>query len=125
MPSDAELYLRLLYRRAFATQDPASAQVSFDAAVLKKYSGQAGYSLIRSETVGRVKREGGWSIDVGIGDHGRTVHAALGDLIHKLPEPEREHWAQHAVALPMSRMYLQMRLSPGSCFDDGEVRAWD
>ena len=125
MPSDAELYLRLLYQRVLATQDPASAQVSFDAAVLNKYRGQSGFSLIRSATVGRVKREGGWSLDVGIGDEGRTVHAALGDLIHKLPEPEREHWAQHAVALPMSRMYLQMRLSPGSCFDDGEVRAWD
>ena len=125
MPSDAELYLRLLYRRAFAAQDPASAQVSFDAAVLKKYRGQSGFSLIRSATVGRVKREGGWSLDVGIGDEGRTVHAALGDLIHKLPEPEREHWAQHAVAPPMSRMYLQMRLSPGSCFDDGEVRPWE
>ena len=118
-------YLLLAYRRAFQSQDPALVQVSFDIAVLDKYRAAAGYSLIRSDTVGRVKREGGWSIDVGIGEEGRTVHAALGDLIHKLPEPEREHWAQHAVALPMSRMYLQMRLSPGSCFDDGEVRAWD
>ncbi len=125
MPDEASVYLRLLYRRAFASQDPLPAQVSFDAAVLDKYRGQAGYSLIRSNTVGRVKREGGWSIDVGIGEEGRTVHAALGDLMHKLPEPEREHWAQHAVALPMSQMYLQMRLSPGSCFDDGEVRSWE
>jgi hypothetical protein len=125
MPAESALYLRLLYRRAFASQDLLPAQVSFDAAVLEKYRGQAGYSLIRSNTVGRVKREGGWSIDVGIGAEGSTVHAALGDVIHNLPEPEREHWAQHAVALPMSQMYLQMRLSPGSCFDDGEVRPWE
>jgi hypothetical protein len=125
MPDEAAPYLRLLYRRALASQDPLPAQVSFDAAVLEKYRGQPGYSLIRSNTVGRVKREGGWSIDVGIGEEGRTVHAALGDLMHNLPEPEREHWAQHAVALPMSQMYLQMRLSPGSCFDDGEIRLWE
>lgn len=125
MSEDAALYLRLLYRRALATQDPLPAQLCFDAAVLDKYRGQAGYSLIRSNTVGRVKREGGWSIDVGIGEEGRTVHAALGDVIHKLPEPEREHWAQHVVSLPMSQMYLQMRLSPGSCFDDGEIRPWE
>ncbi len=125
MPDDAALYLRLLYRRAFAAQDPTLTQVSFDAGVLDKYRGQAGYSLIRSDAVGRLKREGGWSIDVGIGEEGRTVHAALGDLIHKLPEPEREHWAQHVVSLPLSQMYLQMRLSPGSCFDDGEIRSWE
>jgi hypothetical protein len=123
MADDPSIYLRLLYRRAFASQDPATAQVSFDAAVLDKYRGDAGYLLIRSNSVGRVKREGGWSIDVGIGEG--TVHAALGDLMHNLPEPEREHWAQHAVALPMSQMYLQMRLAPGSCFDDGEVRSWE
>ncbi len=125
MPDDAAPYLRLLYRRAFAAQDPLPVQVSFDASVLDKYRGQAGYSLIRSDTVGRVKREGGWSIDVGIGEEGRTVHAALGDIIHNLPEPEREHWAQHAVALPMSEMYLKMRLQPGSCFDDGDARPWE
>jgi hypothetical protein len=125
MPSDAELYLRLLYRRAFAAQDPASAQVSFDAAVLEKYRGQAGYSLIRSDTVGRLKREGGWSIDLGIGGEGRTVHACLVDLMNALPEQERDHWAQHVVSLPLSERFLQMRVSPGSCFDDGEVRPWE
>jgi hypothetical protein len=125
--SDAEatLYLRLLYRRAFAAQDALPAQVSFEAAVLDKYRGAAGFSLIRTNTVGRVKREGGWSIDLGIGEEGRTVHAALGDIMHNLPEAEREHWAQHAIGLPMSKMYLQMRLQPGSCFDDGELRPWD
>ncbi len=121
--ADAALYLRLLYRRAFAAQDALPAQVSFEAAVLDKYRGAAGFSLIRTNTVGRLKREGGWSIDLGIGDEERTVHAAIGDM-HNLPEPEREHWAQHATGLPMSEMYLKMRLQPGSCFDDGEVRPW-
>ena len=29
------------------------------------------------------------------------------------------------VTLPMSRQFLQMRLMPGSCFDDGERRDWE
>jgi hypothetical protein len=123
--NDVSIYLRLLSRRAFAAQDPLPAQLSFDIAVLAKYRGASGYSLIRSNTVGRLKREGGWSIDVGIGDGEKTVHAALGDVLHNLPDSEREHWAQHVVALPMSQMYLQMRLSPGSCFDDGDARPWE
>jgi hypothetical protein len=123
MPDEAALYLRLLYRRALAAQDPLPAQLSFDAAVLDKYRGQAGYSLIRSNTVGRVKREGGWSIDVGIADG--SIHASLRDLMNNLPEAEREHWAAHVVALPMSDAFLQMQLQPSSCFDDGEVRPWE
>ena len=125
MSADASLYLRLLYRRAFAAQDPALAQVSFAAAVLDKYRGQAGFSLIRSNSAGRVKREGGWTLDVGIDEDGRTIHAALGDVLHNLPDAEREHWAQHVVALPMSAAFLQMRLQPGSCFDDGDTRPWE
>jgi hypothetical protein len=45
--------------------------------------------------------------------------------MHALPEEEREHWALHIQTLPMSRTFLQMRLSPGSCIDDGEVRDWE
>jgi hypothetical protein len=45
--------------------------------------------------------------------------------MHALPPDERDHWAMHAVALPLSERFLQMRLSPGSCFDDGEVRPWE
>ena len=118
-------YLALAYRRAFTTQDPALVQVCFDIAVLEKYRGVPGFSLIRTDTVGRLKREGGWAIDVGIGEEGRTIHASLGDVLHSLPEAEREHWAQHAVSLPLSEQFLRMRLQPGSCFDDGEVRPWE
>ncbi len=125
MAEEPNPYLMQLYRRAFQAQDPALVQVSFDAAVLDKYRGATGYSLIRTDTVGRLKREGGWTIDVGIGAEERTVHACLHDLLHALPEEEREHWAQHVVALPMSHHFLQMRLVAGSCIDDGEVRTWE
>ena len=125
MPDAPNPYLSLVYRRVLQQQDPALVQVSFDIAVLDKYRGAAGVSLIRTDTVGRIKREGGWSIDLGIGGEGRTVHACLVDLMNALPEQERDHWAQHVVSLPLSERFLQMRLSPGSCFDDGEVRPWE
>jgi hypothetical protein len=51
------------------------------------------------------------------------LHVQAAELL-RLPESEREHWAEHALTLPSSRMFLSMRLAPGSCFDDGEVRAW-
>ena len=123
MPDEANLYLRLIYRRVLKNQDPALAQVSFDSSVLDRYRGQSGYSLIRTNSAGRVKREGGWTLDVGIAES--TVHASLRDVMNNLPEAEREHWAGHAVALPMSDAFLQMQLQPSSCFDDGELRAWD
>ena len=125
MTADQHPYLALLYRRAFQSQDPALVQVCFVIAVLDKYRGAPGFSLIRTDTVGRLKREGGWAIDVGIGEEGRTIHTSLGDVLHNLPETERAHWAQHVVTLPLSQAFLQMRLQPGSCFDDGEVRPWE
>lgn len=125
MPDAPNPYLSLVYRRAFQQQDPALVQISFDIAVLDKYRGAPGVSLIRTDTVGRIKREGGWSIDVGIGEEGRTIHASLFDLMNALPVEERDHWALHTVALPLSERFLQMRLSPGSCIDDGEVRSWE
>jgi hypothetical protein len=118
-------FLIALYRRALLAQDPSALQLHFDASVVDKYRGAPGVSLVRTNTVGRIKREGAWTLDVGIPEGGATVHAALGDLMHALPEAEREHWAQHVVALPVSQMFVQMRLTPGSCFDDGDLRPWE
>ncbi|MGB2695356.1 MAG: hypothetical protein WBD55_09245 [Dehalococcoidia bacterium] len=123
MADEPNPYLIPIYRRALQGQDPARLQISFDAAVIEKYRGAAGFSLDRTDTVGRIKREGGWALDVGIADEERTVHASFQDLLG-LPESERDHWAQHAVALPLSRAFLQMRLQAGACIDDGEVRDW-
>ncbi len=124
MADELNPYLMQIYRRAFLRQDPALVQVSFNVAVLDRYRDDASYSLIRSDTAGRIKREGGWAIDVGIGDEG-TIHACLEDLMHVLPEADREHWAQHVATPPISTPFLQMRLSPGSCFDDGEIHDWE
>lgn len=115
--------LRVVLRRLLAAEDLSNLSLHFEAGVLDRYRGLTGFTLIRTDSVGRIKKEGGWSLDVGIAPGEEMVHAFAGDL-WKLPLEEREHWASFAVALPSSRMFLQMRLSPGSCFDDGEVRKW-
>ena len=115
--------LRVVLRRALTGDDLSNLPVHFERAVLDRYRGGSGFSIIRTNTVGRVKKEGGWSLDFGISPGESQIHVFGGDLLY-LPVEEREHWAANAVALPASKNMLQMRLAPGSCLDDGEVRAW-
>src|SRR3990172_371784 len=121
--TDSDPFLTVVYGRVLAGQHEL-AQVSFDGAVLNRYRGKPAYSLIRTNTVGRLKREGGWSLDFGISADEGKVHACLGDL-GALPEEDRGRWAAHAALPGASRNFLRMRLHPGSCFDDGEVRKWE
>ena len=114
---------RVVVRRALAAGDPANLQLHFETGVLDRYRETPGFSIIRTDTVGRLKKEGGWAIDFGIAPDEACIHAAFGALMN-LPEADREHWSQHATAPPSSKMFLQMRLSPGSCFDDGDLRPW-
>jgi hypothetical protein len=117
-------YLKVVMRRALLDSDPSLLQVSFDVAVLDAYRGKA-HSIIRTDTVGRVSKERGWSFDFGIAPDERSVHASWRALMTMLPEGEREHWAMHAAPTSgVSDMYLRMQLSPNSCHDDGEVRGW-
>lgn len=80
--------------------------------------------MIRTDTVGRVRKQGGWSLDFGIAPEEDMIHVTYAQLV-ALPEAEREHFAAHACLLPASKMFIQMRMTPGSCFDDGELRSWD
>ena len=117
-------YLRLVTRRALTQNDPALLQVAFDASVLDRYRESSAYSVIRTDTVGRVKKQGGWTLDFGIAPGEATIHAPWQTLT-ALPDVEREHWAAHAAAtLELSEMFLKMQLAPSACHDDGEVRAW-
>jgi hypothetical protein len=121
--ADYESVYRVTARRALAAGDPALLQLHFATAVLDRYREGAAYSVIRTNAVGRVRRQGGWSLDFGIAPEEDAIHVAWADL-QNLPESEREHWATHATLPPSSRMFLSMRLAPGSCFDDGDVRDW-
>jgi hypothetical protein len=122
--TDFEPVLRVSVRRALTSGDAAKLPLHFEASVLDRYRGMAGFSLIRTNTVGRVKKEGGWAIAFGIAPDESLIHVCIGDLL-ALPDEERVHWSEFAAALPSSRMFLQMRLAPGACYDDGEVRKWE
>lgn len=118
-------FIKLLHRRAFAAADPGLLQVSFEAAVLDRYRADARFRVMRTDTVCRIKQERGWALDAGIAPDERQVHASWRSLMSALPEGEREHWAMHStVPSGYSDMFLRMQMSPGSCFDDGELRDW-
>lgn len=121
--ADYESVYRVTARRALAAGDPALLQLHFATSVLDRYREGSAFSVIRTDTVGRVRQQGSWSLDFGIAPEEDAIHVAWADL-QLLPESEREHWAAHATLPPSSRMFLSMRLAPGSCFDDGDVRDW-
>jgi hypothetical protein len=99
-------------------------QVWFRAAVLEPYRQRAGFRVIRTNTVGRV-RGPQWMLDFGIAGEGDAyIHASIGELASRLPESEWEHWARHVATLPLSANYTMMQLTRGACLDDGDVRSW-
>jgi hypothetical protein len=112
------LYLRVL------GGDLGAAQVWFDQRVLDRYRTQSGWRVMRTNTVGRVKSPEGWSLDFGIADGDGIVHTSVLDLTQRLPVSERQHWSQHLITPAVSRAFLTMRLAPGSCIDDGDLRDW-
>jgi len=114
---------RALVRRSLTASNLANVQLYFDVAVLDRYLGVSGFSLVRTDTVGRLRRQGGWSLDFGIAPGEELIHSCAGDLT-SLPEEERVHWASFAASLPASKAFLQTRLSRNSCFEDGQFRNW-
>ena len=123
-PREDLMTYRVALRRTLMRSEPDQLTLHFEVAVLDRYRGAGGFSIIRTDTVGRVRKQGGWSLDFGIAPDEDTLHVTYAQLV-TLPEAEREHFAAHACLLPASKMFLQMRMTPGSCFDDGELRSWD
>jgi len=115
-PQRVALYLRVL------GGDFGAAQLWFDQHVLDRYRSRPGWRVMRTNTVGRVRSSEGWQFDFGIADADHIVHASFTDLTERLPAAERQHWAQHLVTPPVSRTFVTMRLAPGSCIDDGDLR---
>ena len=117
-------FLKLIHRRAITSGDPSLVQLWFDAAVIDRYRGQPEMQVIRTNSAGRVRKQAGWAIDCGIAGDDRTIHCSW-SAVAMLPEGEHQHWAAHAVpAGGVSENFLRTQLSPGSCFDDGDVRTW-
>jgi hypothetical protein len=121
--SSASAY-RVLLRRALRNDDFGNVQLHFNVAVLQKYLGAAGFGVIRTNSVGQLRKQGGWRLDFGITPDEQVIHISQADVA-KIPAEDRDHWADHAVEQPSSKMFLQMRMAPGSCFDDGDVRNWE
>ncbi|HVA26020.1 MAG TPA: hypothetical protein VMW62_16715 [Chloroflexota bacterium] len=103
--------------------DMGRLQMWFEREVLDRYRGQAGVRVIRTDSAGRVRSQA-WSLDFGISDNDRLIHASVADLSQRLPEAERDHWSRHISGPPASRNFLLMRFGGGGCIDDGEIRDW-
>ena len=127
-PEEASRTLeRSLLRRALSARDPGRVQLRFDAAVVDRYRSREDATLLRTRTVGRIAIPGRWSVDVGLASApgGRElVHLPVADLIERLPQEEWEHWIAHLESGPASASYLQMRMSPQACIDDGDPGKW-
>jgi hypothetical protein len=115
-PQRAALYLRVF------GGDSGIAQLWFDQRVLDRYRAQPGTRVMRTNSVGRVRHVEGWQIDFGIAAADQLLHTTMQDLQRRLPSSERQHWAQHLVTPAVSRTFLTMRLAPGSCIEDGDLR---
>src|SRR5690242_13383698 len=65
--------------------------------VLDRYRSLPGWRVMRTNTVGRVRSPDGWSLDFGIADSDQLIHTSASELSQRVPENERQHWAQHVV----------------------------
>jgi hypothetical protein len=117
-PQRAALYLRVL------GGDLGAAHLWFDQRVFDRYRALSGWRVMRTNTVGRLRSPEGWSLDFGIAPDEALVHTSVAELSQRLPPGERQHWAQHVVTPEVSRNFVTMRLAPGSCIDDGDLRDW-
>lgn len=103
-------------------QQADKAQLFFAASVLNKYRETEGYRIIRTDTAGRVSKQGVWSVDYGIsGDTDQFIHVSAESWVYKIPKGEQEHWLAHLLTLPMSAHYIKGLVRPG-CYDDGPIR---
>jgi len=113
----------VLYRRVLAG-DTGLAQIWFGSQVLDRYRNQAGVRVIRTNSAGRIRVQGGWTLDFGIADEDHIVHVSAADLAQRVPAADRQHWLNHLITPPVSGTFLVMRLGAGHCMDDGDVRDW-
>jgi hypothetical protein len=118
----ADPYVLTQYRRVLSGQFD-QVHLFFDVAVLNRYLGEESYQISRTDSAGTLKRAGAWALAFGIVSD-TAIHVQVGELAARLPESERDHWLQHMVALPHSRHFVRVRMSPGSCFADGDIRPW-
>ena len=121
-PPATQPQVALMYRKVLAGET-GLAQVWFRSTVLDRYRTLNGYRVIRTNSAGRIKAPGAWTLDFGIADDA-LIHVSAADLAQRLPAADRQHWLAHIFAPPVSGTFLVMRLGAGHCMDDGDVRDW-
>lgn len=115
---------KTLYKDVLQGEKIGNMQLFFDPAVLNRYRENDNFSIIRTDTSGRLSKKGGWSLDFGIsGEEDRFIHTAVESFSSRVPKPEHEHWLAHLVSLPISANYMKGLIRPG-CLDDGPIRKW-
>ncbi|WAH38933.1 hypothetical protein [Alicyclobacillus dauci] len=122
--ADSVAQARLLFTTMTDKQQADKAQLFFDSSVLEKYRSLDGYRIIRTDTTGRLSKQGSWSVDFGIsGDDDAFLHIAAQAWVYRIPKDEQTHWLSHMLTLPMSENYLRGLIRAG-CIDDGDIRTW-
>lgn len=121
---ELKLNAKALFHSMTQKQRPELAQLFFSSSVLNKYRLEDGYRIIRTDTSGRLSKQGGMSVDFGItGETDEYIHIPAHAWVYKVPQAEQEHWLNHLLSLPMSENYLRGMVRPG-CIDDGPIRNW-
>lgn len=115
--------VRTYVEKALVEKDAGALPLVVSMAALERYR-EAGYTLMRTRSAGRVQSPDGWRLDFGIVDEDGVIHAAVRDVL-KLPRKERIHLAQHVIDVPLNARYLKLQLGQGGCVDEGDIIAWD
>lgn len=98
-------------------------QLFFKSSVLDKYRKDSGYKIIRTDSSGRISKQGSWSLDFGISGDDELIHFPVERWNNRLPEAEQAHWLESLVTLPVSDNFIKGIVRPG-CLDDGSIRNW-
>lgn len=122
-PIDSPEVVQRYVEKALVDKDPSALPMVFSMKALERYR-EAGYTLYRTNSAGRVQSPDGWRLDFGIVDGAGVIHAAVRDVL-KLPRAERRHLAAHVVTGPMNARYLKMHMGQGGCVDEGDIVEWD
>src|SRR5690606_17814926 len=92
--------VRTYVEKALVEKDAGALPLVVSMAALERYR-EAGYTLMRTRSAGRVQSPDGWRLDFGIVDGAGVIHAGVRDVL-KLPRAERRHLAAHVVTGPMN-----------------------
>ncbi|GIW10380.1 MAG: hypothetical protein KatS3mg061_1437 [Dehalococcoidia bacterium] len=74
----------------------------FATSALERYRQQEGYRLLRTNTVGRLHADAGWSLDFGFAEDDRQIHLPVRDLAARRANGPTGStiWSPHPAVVP-------------------------